>query len=89
MMIHLERYLDSHHKKVVKDKLDSLLQHFLGPCMPVSGISDRMGVTLIFPSLCGLGPFLRGGGLTFNFNNFRGFRLNKYFMGSMIKLWIF
>ena len=24
MMIHLERYLDSHHKKVVKDKLDSL-----------------------------------------------------------------
>ena len=87
MMIHLERYLDSHHKKVVKDKLDSLLQH-LGPCMPVSGISDRMGVTLIFRSLCGLGPFLRRG-LTFNFNNFRGFRLNKYFMGSMIKLWIF
>ena len=61
MMIHLERYLDSHHKKVVKDKLDSLYQHFLGPCMPVSGISDRMGVTLIFRSLCGLGPFLRRG----------------------------
>ena len=47
-----------------------------------------MGVTLIFRSLCGLGPFLRRG-LTFNFNNFRGFRLNKHFMGSMIKLWIF
>ena len=88
MMIHLERYLDSHHKKVVKDKLDSLLQHFLGPCMPVSGISDRMGVSLIFRSLCGLGLFLRRGS-NFNFNNFRGFRLNKYFMGSMIKLWIF
>ena len=56
--------------------------------MSVSGISDRMGVTLTFRSLCGLGPFLRRG-LTFNFNNFRGFRLNKYFMGSMIKLWIF